>query len=84
MGWICFYSRTAQIKHVAVDLICGWCFLGTAIQISSSFSYHHLSKKKETGRGSKGEAPVGWCDPHTCRDGEVCVMALDTSRLTGI
>lgn len=82
MGRICFYSRTAQIKHVAVDLICGWCFLGTAIQISSSFPTTILPKK-ETGRGSKGEAPVGWCDPHTCRDGEVC-MALDTSRLTGI
>lgn len=64
MGWICFYSRTAQIKYVAVDLICGWCFLETAIQISSSFSHHHPSKKKkkETGRGSKDEAPVGWCD----------------------
>lgn len=44
MGWMCFYFRIAQIKYITGELVCGWCFLRTAIQISFSVSHDHPSK----------------------------------------
>lgn len=42
-------------KHIAVELICAWCFPRTAVQIPSSISHYHPSKEKKQSQGGKTE-----------------------------